>query len=181
MRVRLPPAPPESSGRGRIICSWRLSPESNRGKRICNPVHSHSATQPIGTTDHPVRSHRRQWPTMSDGMSGAGNRVRTGDLNLGKVALYQLSYSRTEAGILGGGGLAVKHSRTDQRPGSVRCRYGINRARHANPLTCQFDKAPMNSRIASATSSVRVWWKACPAPLNSDDCTVGSTLRRRSS
>ena len=26
---------------------------------------------------------------------GAGNRVRTGDLNLGKVALYQLSYSRT--------------------------------------------------------------------------------------
>ena len=28
-------------------------------------------------------------------MIGAGNRVRTGDLNLGKVALYQLSYSRT--------------------------------------------------------------------------------------
>jgi|TARA_A100001011_G_scaffold319793_1_gene340044 hypothetical protein len=26
--------------------------------------------------------------------SGAGNQVRTGDLNLGKVALYQLSYSR---------------------------------------------------------------------------------------
>ena len=28
--------------------------------------------------------------------SGAGNQVRTGDLNLGKVALYQLSYSRFE-------------------------------------------------------------------------------------
>ena len=27
-------------------------------------------------------------------VSGAGNQVRTGDLNLGKVALYQLSYSR---------------------------------------------------------------------------------------
>ena len=27
---------------------------------------------------------------------GAGNRVRTGELNLGKVALYQLSYSRTQ-------------------------------------------------------------------------------------
>ena len=27
-------------------------------------------------------------------MPGAGNQVRTGDLNLGKVALYQLSYSR---------------------------------------------------------------------------------------
>ena len=26
---------------------------------------------------------------------GAGDRVRTGDINLGKVALYQLSYSRT--------------------------------------------------------------------------------------
>ncbi len=27
-------------------------------------------------------------------MSGAGNETRTRDLNLGKVALYQLSYSR---------------------------------------------------------------------------------------
>jgi len=30
---------------------------------------------------------------------GAGNRVRTGDLNLGKVALYQLSYSRTSRSL----------------------------------------------------------------------------------
>ena len=30
---------------------------------------------------------------------GAGNRVRTGDLNLGKVALYQLSYSREKSGV----------------------------------------------------------------------------------
>jgi hypothetical protein len=29
--------------------------------------------------------------------SGAGNEARTRDLNLGKVALYQLSYSRKEA------------------------------------------------------------------------------------
>jgi hypothetical protein len=28
-------------------------------------------------------------------MNGAGNEARTRDLNLGKVALYQLSYSRT--------------------------------------------------------------------------------------
>jgi hypothetical protein len=33
-------------------------------------------------------------PPSLKGGSGAGNRVRTGDLNLGKVALYQLSYSR---------------------------------------------------------------------------------------
>jgi hypothetical protein len=28
------------------------------------------------------------------GRDGAGNEIRTRDLNLGKVALYQLSYSR---------------------------------------------------------------------------------------
>ena len=27
--------------------------------------------------------------------NGAGDRIRTGDIDLGKVALYQLSYSRT--------------------------------------------------------------------------------------
>ena len=32
---------------------------------------------------------------------GAGNEVRTRDLNLGKVALYQLSYSRIR-GVLNG-------------------------------------------------------------------------------
>ncbi len=55
---------------------WRLGSESNRRTRSCSPLHNHSATEP----------GRR---------IGAGNRVRTGDLNLGKVALYQLSYSRT--------------------------------------------------------------------------------------
>ena len=29
---------------GRI---WRLSPESNRGPRLCRPLHNHSATQPM--------------------------------------------------------------------------------------------------------------------------------------
>ena len=33
-------------------------------------------------------------------ISGAGNQIRTGDLNLGKVALYQLSYARLGAPIL---------------------------------------------------------------------------------
>jgi hypothetical protein len=32
----------------------------------------------------------KQWP------NGAGDGVRTRDINLGKVALYQLSYSRVE-------------------------------------------------------------------------------------
>jgi hypothetical protein len=55
---------------------WRLGAESNRCTRSCSPLHDHSATEPYRGI-------------------GAGNRVRTGDLNLGKVALYQLSYSRT--------------------------------------------------------------------------------------
>ena len=33
-------------------------------------------------------------------MSGAGNESRTRDLNLGKVALYQLSYSRVGEGAI---------------------------------------------------------------------------------
>jgi hypothetical protein len=33
-------------------------------------------------------------------MNGAGDEIRTRDINLGKVALYQLSYSRTGAGRL---------------------------------------------------------------------------------
>src|ERR1700683_2241970 len=33
---------------------------------------------------------------MKEGLFGAGDRIRTGDINLGKVALYQLSYSRSK-------------------------------------------------------------------------------------
>ncbi len=33
--------------------------------------------------------------------SGAGNEIRTRDPNLGKVVLYQLSYSRVEGSIIG--------------------------------------------------------------------------------
>ncbi len=34
---------------------------------------------------------------------GAGDRIRTGDINLGKVALYQLSYSRVPTPIFSRG------------------------------------------------------------------------------
>ena len=40
------PVPP--SGRLRVQ-DWRLGPESNRRTRICNPLHHHSATQPLVT------------------------------------------------------------------------------------------------------------------------------------
>ena len=40
------------------------------------------------------------WFYLSDLQLGAGNESRTRDLNLGKVALYQLSYSRVKLGVL---------------------------------------------------------------------------------
>ena len=39
---------------------------------------------------------------------GAGNETRTRDPNLGKVVLYQLSYSRTESGNSSGASRSVK-------------------------------------------------------------------------
>ena len=43
----------------------------------------------------------RYRPNEHSKVIGAGNEARTRDLNLGKVALYQLSYSRTgKGGIL---------------------------------------------------------------------------------
>ena len=43
------------------------------------------------------RAKKKRNPRVAFSKFGAGNRVRTGDLNLGKVALYQLSYSRKMA------------------------------------------------------------------------------------
>ncbi len=80
----------------RHLSGWRRDPESNRTRRICNPLHNRFAIAPHAT-------HRQSQRTASDKKgklgfpfveSGAGNEVRTRDLNLGKVALYQLSYSR---------------------------------------------------------------------------------------
>jgi hypothetical protein len=34
------------------------------------------------------------WKDSADGKYGAGDGIRTRDIDLGKVALYQLSYSR---------------------------------------------------------------------------------------
>ena len=54
----------------------------NRRTRICSPLHNHSAIPP-------------EFPEIArPERAGAGNETRTRDLNLGKVALYQLSYPR---------------------------------------------------------------------------------------
>ncbi len=59
--------------------------------------------------------------------SGAGNEARTRDLNLGKVALYQLSYSRAEAGIV--------HERRSRLPARAdgRVRVSPHEAARARP------------------------------------------------
>ena len=63
---------------------WRLEPELNRRGRLCRPLHNHSAIQPTRVLPGGI------WQEGS----GAGNEIRTRDPNLGKVVLYQLSYSR---------------------------------------------------------------------------------------
>ena len=90
--LRLPISPP-----GRFLdvlftnrgwhFNYRLSPESNRGTRLCRPLHNHSATQPDSFTVFTVFTF------------GAGNETRTRDPNLGKVMLYQLSYSRLKKSL----------------------------------------------------------------------------------
>src|SRR5690625_481708 len=48
------------------------------------------------------------------GQSGAGNRTRTGDPNLGKVVLYQLSYSRNKLCILARQNILSSPARTER-------------------------------------------------------------------
>ncbi len=52
------------------------------------------ATSPLPRECSTTEPHGR-----SIGKDGAGNEIRTRDLNLGKVALYQLSYSRKMTGL----------------------------------------------------------------------------------
>jgi hypothetical protein len=78
---------------------WRRGAESNRANRICNPGHNRFATAPIllapktsPASSELTKKGSNQLPFSSE--FGAGKESRTLDLNLGKVALYQLSYSR---------------------------------------------------------------------------------------
>jgi len=82
---------------------WRLGSESNRRTRSCSPLHDHSATQPV-LPNLPARQVTSGLANadpvgialcMACGRKfGAGNETRTRDPDLGKVVLYQLSYSR---------------------------------------------------------------------------------------
>src|SRR4051812_46657249 len=82
----------------RCVTIWRPRSELNRRTRICSPLHNHSATRPddvlhlTQTTKPRVRGFVLKL--------GAGKGTRTLDPDLGKVVLYQLSYSRVEPAIL---------------------------------------------------------------------------------
>ena len=83
--------------RCRCVHVWRRGPESNRTNRICNPGHNRFATAPLitivtGCENNTVNKKGKLRASLSE--FGAGKESRTLDLNLGKVALYQLSYSR---------------------------------------------------------------------------------------
>ncbi len=69
--------------------SWRRGRESNPSKRLCRPLHNLFATSPEG-----LLAHQKRKPSSFPQNSGAEEESRTLDLNLGKVALYQLSYFR---------------------------------------------------------------------------------------
>ncbi len=83
---------------------WRRDRESNPARRICNPLHNRFAIAPRRSFWHTATGVRRgrcssrneegkpSFPSCVE--PGAGDESRTRDLNLGKVALYQLSYSR---------------------------------------------------------------------------------------
>ncbi len=107
---------------GRMPLRWRRVPESNWDGRICNPLHNHFANPPLATDEKGkvalslfllIWSGRRvsnSRPIPWQGIAlptellphsqhclqatGAGEESRTLDLYLGKVSLYQLSYSR---------------------------------------------------------------------------------------
>ncbi len=51
----------------------------------------------------------------SDGSFGAGDGIRTRDINLGKVALYQLSYSREPSLLSRVPRRSVKFSQTNRQ------------------------------------------------------------------
>ncbi len=112
---------------------WCLEPGSNRyapyaGKRrilspLCLPISPSRHAAPTLSCKNRGDSRCRTEPAnkrlsparpMHRAMNGAGEESRTLDLNLGKVALYQLSYSRMESGGAG-------RSRTDLHGFAIRC------------------------------------------------------------
>src|SRR6185437_17151434 len=95
----------EGSFGAKCLMCWRRGSESNRRTRLCRPLHNHSATPPARTSEGKRPGElMRHGGNRSSGFPreklGAAEESRTLDLNLGKVALYQLSYCRDELEII---------------------------------------------------------------------------------
>jgi hypothetical protein len=71
-------APPDDTQKNRV--RGRLAPTAR------NSLFDHGTPM----------SEKTGWKDDLRGKFGAGDRIRTGDIDLGKVALYQLSYSRPD-------------------------------------------------------------------------------------
>src|SRR5678816_883324 len=106
------------------------------------------------------------WKSRSpaDGASskaGAGNETRTRDLNLGKVALYQLSYSRTEPAIL----LSVV---------AVSTVAGTSPARRTGQAARRYSYPDHNVSSAAIASSQSPIWKIT-SPIQGIGCGLRPT------
>ena len=126
----------------------RRRSESNRRSRICSPLPYHLATAP------------KEWGADEraphTGFARAGNRTRTGDPHLGKVVLYQLSYSRMK----GGPGRAIHPPRPTFR--ARISSQGDSNVRRA-VAGCQPPPAPPPGRFTPATVTVNL--SPLPSPF----------------
>ncbi len=84
----------------------------------------------------------------ASGERGAGDRIRTGDIQLGKLTLYQLSYSRTPSE-------SRAQSEGDGGQGWIRTSVGIRQRIYSpSPLTT---RAPTHVIGASTPGHSRIW------------------------
>lgn len=123
---------------------WRRRPELNRRTRFCRPLRNHSATTPMFHRALEKRKTPGRNDPGFDLKTGAGKGARTLDLNLGKVALYQLSYSR-------GAVVRRRYSRAGRR--TVKAKIVRGRIEFAAP--------PRDEHARRYQHSKKCW---CPGP-----------------
>ncbi len=87
-----------------------------KGRRTCAQARACDPARIRPRVTHRRERDRDRSREVRSGADGAGEGTRTLDINLGKVALYQLSYARTiEGGILPRYPECAKHRATPRR------------------------------------------------------------------
>ena len=174
---------------------WRRESESNRRPRLCRPLHNHSAIPPCSAKRISVRRDHKSLPapfknpvagetgkgkrsgTAESGHdsspfslveSGAGNESRTRDLNLGKVALYQLSYSRMRKRNYRAGTCFVKETQSVEVaiPMAVH-RASIPLLREPLAPPCADSRSSTKASVLLRCRSARFPRDVCPEGLQS--------------